>query len=175
MLHEHSWEAPLLGTWSSRSSPLSLEPKWVASLRPCYSPSMWSLLPLCWIGNGLAGKAEGDLEWKGYTASLHAYLAQSPRLGGKQGTFLASRTVEGLRVGSTLVAVSQMLAEVTRLLGQGQGTFTRGIASTTGISIFVLVCQSSMGATWWAHVEPQVARLGHGWGALDQGPGTCWP
>lgn len=56
--------------------------------------------------------------------SFPCILSPKPKTRGKQGTFLASRTVEGLRVGSTLVAVSRMLAEVTRLLGQGQGTFT---------------------------------------------------
>lgn len=62
------------------------------------------------------------MERKGYIASLRAYLAQSPRLRCKQGTFLVSRTVNGLRFGFTLVALSQMLTEVTRLLGQGQET-----------------------------------------------------
>ena len=62
------------------------------------------------------------MERKKYTASLHAYLAQSPRLRDKKGTFLVSRTVKGLRFGFTLLALSQMLAEVTRLLVQRQET-----------------------------------------------------
>lgn len=72
--------------------------------------------------------------------SFHAYLAQAPRLGGKQG-FLGVKNCARIReLVPTLVAVSQMLAEVIDSWVRDKG-LCRGIASTTSVSTFVFGCK----------------------------------